>query len=82
MTGRISGCERGEDITRRRSKVGFLVSGFRFLCAETVALSFTGKRNAGIFRDTTSKKLGIKAGFRVRLANAPAEVRAELRGGS
>ena len=25
------------------------------------------------------KKLGIKAGFRVRLANAPAEVRAELR---
>jgi hypothetical protein len=26
------------------------------------------------------KKLGIKAGFRARLANAPAEVRAELRG--
>jgi hypothetical protein len=26
------------------------------------------------------KKLGIKAGFRVRLANAPEEVRAELRG--
>jgi hypothetical protein len=26
------------------------------------------------------KKLGIKAGFRVRLANAPADVRAELRG--
>src|SRR5271170_5399082 len=26
------------------------------------------------------KKLGIKDGFRVRLANAPAEVRAELRG--
>jgi hypothetical protein len=26
------------------------------------------------------KKLGIKAGFRVRLANAPSEVRAELRG--
>ena len=25
------------------------------------------------------KKLGIKAGFRVRMANAPAEVRAELR---
>jgi hypothetical protein len=25
------------------------------------------------------KKLGIKSGFRVRLANAPAEVRAELR---
>jgi len=25
------------------------------------------------------KKLGIKAGFRVRLANAPADVRAELR---
>ena len=25
------------------------------------------------------KKLGIKAGFRVHLANAPAEVRAELR---
>jgi hypothetical protein len=25
------------------------------------------------------KKLGIKAGFRMRLANAPAEVRAELR---
>jgi DUF3052 family protein len=26
------------------------------------------------------KKLGIKAGFRVRLVNAPADVRAELRG--
>ncbi|MGC2790860.1 MAG: hypothetical protein WA899_02470, partial [Candidatus Sulfotelmatobacter sp.] len=26
------------------------------------------------------KKLGIKAGFRVRLANAPAEVREELHG--